>query len=104
MADRTQMKLFDVPDPPEIKPIRSEIQRRKAAINFRKSETNKSCKHCKHTTYTKEESYKHPRTGRQITYTEYFKCRKCPFIGFSKGEATDIHKGYICDKFEEAKR
>lgn len=96
-----QLRLSD--DMPEVKEVqkpRSDIQRIKQQINFRKSETKETCKNCVHTTYTREESYKHPATGKQITYIQYFKCRKCPHIGFSRGEATDIKKGHICDLFK----
>lgn len=105
MAETSQLRLStEMPKPSEMpKKLRSKEQIRKAAINYRKSDTGKSCKHCKHTTYSRTESYIHPATDKQITYEEVFRCRKCPFIGFSKGEATDIKKGYICDKFEEAK-
>jgi len=91
-----QLKLSaEMPDLEEIKKPKSEIQRRKNAINFRKSDTDKSCKLCTHTTYTEIVEV----NGLQVVYG--FRCRKCPYIGFSKGEATDIKKGYICDLFKQ---
>ena len=97
-----QLHLIDgIPDEPPKKPIRSETQYRKSMINFRLSDSKKTCKTCKHSTFKQVETFIDPRTQKEITAVYLYKYRKCPFIGFSRGQATDIKKGYICDKCEE---
>lgn len=97
-----QLHLIDgVPDQPPKRPIRSKEQYRKFIINYRKSDDKtKTCKKCKHSTFQQVETFIHPITQKEVTAVYLYKYRKCPFIGFSRGQATDIKSGYICDKYE----
>lgn len=79
-----QLKLSkEMPDIPEIKKPRGWVQKRKAEVNFRKTDCAFTCDDCKN-------------LKRISGY------RKCPnIIGFSHCQSTDINRGYICDRFKE---
>lgn len=101
-----QLHLIDgVPDKPPKRPIRSKEQYRKFVINYRKSDDRgRTCKSCKHSTHTRVETFIHPITKIETKATYMYKCRKCPFIGFSYGSATDLRRGYTCDKYERGEK
>lgn len=98
-----QLHLIDgVPDQPPKRPIRSKEQYRKFIINYHKSDDKtKTCKSCKHSTKIKVETYTDPISKVQVEVRYLYKYRKCHFIGFSRGAATDIKSGYVCDRYEQ---